>query len=297
MQLQWLRNAQFWLLCAAALIAAGSFLLAHRYLDGQARAVREQAAAGYGSRDAVVAASDLSAGERLPGSALAARAIPERFLASDAVLPGEAGAVLGQRLLRPLRAGEVLTRSSLEPPAAASISSLVEPGERALTIAVDEASGAAGLLAPGDAIDLLLVRREEGDSPSQSPRVLPLLEAVPVIATGHAMRRHPAGDGGTDVEAMYGTITLRLRPEQAERVLLAQKLGELSVAVRPSGEPASSPLAPALVPMGREAVLGRPPQAAARARSTAVEFIIGGPGGTGNGTGPGAGRRGAGGRT
>jgi pilus assembly protein CpaB len=289
MRLQWLRNPQFWLLCAAALIAAGSYGLAHRYLAGQARTVRAQAAAGYSSRDAVVAAIDLAAGERLPQSALATRAIPERFLASDAVLPADAGSVLGQRLLRPLGAGEVLTRSSLEPPAAASIASLVGPGERALTIAVDESSGAAGLLAPGDAIDLLLVRREEGDSPAQSPRVLPLLEAVPVIATGHAMRRRSAADGGGEVDSMYGTITLRLRPEQAERVLLAQKLGELSVAVRPPDEPAM----PALVAMGREAVLGHSPREAARIRATTVEFIIGGPGGTGTI----AGRRGHGGRT
>jgi len=296
MHWHWLRNSQPWLLGAAALVAAGSYQLAHRYLDGQAQAVRAQAAAGYRSRDAVVAASDLATGMRLPESALAARSVPERFLASDAVFPEEAGAVVGQRLLRPLRAGEVLTRSSIEPPTAASIASLVEPGERALTITVDEASGVAGLLAPGDAIDLLLVLREAveaGDAAAgtsgNSPRVLPLLEAVPVIATGHAMRRRQAGEGGAEIESMYGTITLRMRPEQAERVLLAQKLGDLSVAVRPPGESPAS----ALVPMGREAVLGRPARAAAHARTAAVEFIVGGPGG---GVASG-GRRTAGGRT
>lgn len=291
MHWQWLRDPRSWLLPIAALVAAGSYLLAHRYLDGQARAVRAQAAAGYSSREAVVAAGELEAGERLGPQLLALRAVPERFLASDAVLTADAGTVLGQRLARPLRAGEVLTRSSLEAPAAASIASLVGPGERALTITVDEASGAAGLLAPGDAIDLLLVRRDDDGSPAQSPRVLPLLEAVPVIATGHAMHRRAGSEGGAEIESMYGTITLRLRPEQAERVLLAQKLGELSVAVRPPGEPAS----PALLAMGREAVLGRPVREPAL-RAAAVEFIVGGPGGTA-GTGALAGRRGAGGRT
>ena len=296
MHWHWLRNSQLWFLGAALLIAAVSYQLAHRYLNGQAQSVRAQAADGYRSREAVVAAGDLAAGSRLPESALAARTVPERFLASDAVLPNEAGSVVGQRLLRPVRAGEVLTHSSLEAPSAASIASLVEPGERALTITVDEANGAAGLLAPGDAIDLLLVLREEGDAvsglPGSSPRVLPLLEAVPVIATGHAMRRRAAGDGGAEIESMYGTITLRMRPEQAERVLLAQKLGELSVAVRPPGETTAA----ALVPMGREAVLGRLARSAARTRTSAVEFIVGGPGGTGGG-GTAAGRRAAGGRT
>jgi pilus assembly protein CpaB len=237
---------------------------------------------GFRTRDAVVMASDLGAGDRLPEAALASRSVPERFLASDAVLPEEAASVLGQRLLRPLRAGEVLTRSSLEAPAAASIASLVGPGERALTIAVDEAGGAAGLLAPGDAIDLLLVVRDEGDASAggagNSPRVLPLLEAVPVIATGHAMRRRSGGEGASELEASYGTLTLRMQPEQAERVLLAQKLGDLSVAVRPSGETATSSR-PILAPIGREAVLGHAPRAAAHARTAVVEFIVGGPGG------------------
>ncbi|MFM2289492.1 MAG: hypothetical protein RL684_2635 [Pseudomonadota bacterium] len=275
---QWLRNSQLWFLVAALMVGAGAYLLAQRYLSGQAQSVRAQAAVGYRSRDAVVVASALAAGERLPASALAARSVPERFLASDAVLPDEAGGVVGLRLLRALLPGEVLTHSSIEPPAAASIASLVGPGERALTITVDEASGAAGLLAPGDSIDLLLVRRDEGrdegEAPAASPRVLPLLESVPVIATGRAMRRRLAGEGGPELESMYGTITLRVRPEQAERLLLAQKLGELSVAVRPQGEPAL----PALVPMGREAILGRPAHEGARRAVVAVEFIVGGTG-------------------
>jgi pilus assembly protein CpaB len=295
MHWHWLRHPQLWYLVAAALIATLSYQLAQHYLGLQAEAVRAQASVGFRTRDAVVVASDMGAGDRLPEAALAARSVPERFLASDAVLPEEAASVLGQRLLRPLKAGEVLTRSSLEAPAAASIASLVEPGERALTISVDESASAAGLLAPGDAIDLLLVLREEGDAAAgaagNSPRVLPLLEAVPVIATGRAMRRRSAGETAAEPEASFGTITLRMRPEQAERVLLAQKLGELSVAVRPPGEPATASQ-PSLAPMGREAVLGRAPRAVARARLAVVEFIVGGTGSGAAGT-----RRVAGGRT
>jgi len=295
MHWHWLRHPQFWYLVAALLIATLSYQLAQHYLGLQAQAVRAQASVGFRTRDAVVVASDMGAGDRLPEAALAARSVPERFLASDAVLPEEAASVLGQRLLRPLKAGEVLTRSSLEAPAAASIASLVEPGERALTITVDESGAAAGLLAPGDAIDLLLVLRDEGDASAgaagNSPRVLPLLEAVPVIATGHAMRRRSAGEAAAEPEASYGTITLRMRPEQAERVLLAQKLGELSVAVRPPGEPATA-TQPSLAPMGREAVLGRALHAPPRARLAVVEFIVGGTGG-----GAASARRVAGGRT
>jgi pilus assembly protein CpaB len=172
----------------------------------------------------------------------------------------------------------VLSRSALDTPGASTLAALVEPGERALTIPVDESSGAAGLLAPGDYIDLLVVLRDDGigGDVARAPRVQPLLQAVQVLATGRATRAR-GGDAAAEPDASYATITLRLHPVDAQRVLLAQKIGELSVAVRPSGETQSQ----ALPPMGRESLwpvpLGVPVHQGAR--PAPVEFIIGGTGG------------------
>jgi pilus assembly protein CpaB len=195
---------------------------------------------------------------------------------------------IGQRLTRPLRAGEVVLRSAIESPEAGTLAGLVEPGERALTIPVDEASGAAGLLSPGDFVDLMVVLRDESATGTALARVHPLLQAVQVLATGHALRARGshgaapgAGPGGLPADdGNYATITLRLHPDEAQRVLLAQKLGELSVSLRPAGE---SQLV-ALAPLGRENLFpGSPssaPQAHRAPRPAAVEYIIGGTGGT-----------------
>jgi pilus assembly protein CpaB len=273
----WFRQANVWLVLAALLVAASSYWLAQRYVRQQAQVARTEVTQAWATRDVVVASAELPAGLRLAPASLARRAVPERYLASDALTPATAGGAVGLRLLRPLRAGEVLSSSALEHPGERTLANLVEPGERALTIPVDEPNAAAGLLAPGDYIDLLLVLRDEGDA-ATTPRVLPLLQAVQVLATGRATRPR-AGDAGPEVEASYATITLRLHPDEAQRVLLAQKLGELSVAVRPAGE--SQPLA--LAAIGREALFpARPAHAARRAgRPGGVEFIIGGMGASG----------------
>jgi pilus assembly protein CpaB len=279
----WLRKANFWLIVGALCVASASYWFAGRYLSRQADAVRAQANAAWATREVVVAATDLPAGVRLAAASLASRAVPERYLSSDVLLPAAVGAAIGQRLTRPLRAGEALQRSAVESPEAGTLSGLVEPGERALTIPVDEANGAAGLLAPGDLVDLMVVLREEGAT-GTAARVHPLLQAVQVLATGRALRAHGshgagpgAGTGGLPPDdGNYATITLRLHPDEAQRVLLAQKLGELSVSLRPMGE---SRLV-ALAALGRENLFPGSPAMATRGlrapRPAVVEYIIGG---------------------
>ena len=262
------------------IIAACAYALAHRYLRGQEAAVRERLTGQYASRDVLVAAHDLAAGSVLEPSALARRAVPLRFLASDAVNTESATEALGRTLARPLQAGEAVTRSALEPVADAALSSLVEPGSRALTIPVDDSSAAAGMLSPGDAVDLLLVTRGSEAAPG-APTVRPLLQAVRVVATGQRLhRRHPGApadgnaDDGREAAAQYQTVTLHVSAQDAERILLAQRLGELAVLLRHEGdtEPA------ALSTMDSTALLDWPSHRRSHASASRVEFIVGGMG-------------------
>jgi pilus assembly protein CpaB len=238
----WTRSRIGWQALAAVAIGACAFALAHRYLRVQETAAREQLAGHYVSRDVLVVARDLVAGSVLAPPMLARRAVPMRFLASDAVDAGSAADALGRTLARPLQAGEAVTFSALEPIADAALSALVEPGQRALTIPVDDSSASAGMLSPGDSVDLLLVTRAD-DAGLGAPRVQPLLQAVRVVATGQRLRRRrPAAeaagetDDGREAAAQYQTVTLHVSAENAERILLAQRLGELAVLLRHEGD-------------------------------------------------------------
>jgi pilus assembly protein CpaB len=273
----WLMNRTLWLAAAAIVIGACAYTLAHHYLKGQEEAVRERVGAHYATREALVAARELPAGSVLEPSMLARRAVPRRFLASDAVPAGSAADVLGRTLARPLSAGETVSLSALESQGAAALSTLIEPGLRALTIPVDDSSTAAGLLSPGDVVDLLLVTRGD-DAGRGVPAVRPLLQAVRVVATGQRLQRHrpagQAGQAGEEHEAaeQYQTVTLHVGAEDAERILLAQRLGELAVLLRREGdvEPASLPS------MEPDALLGRNLTRRTAPGPDRVEFIVGG---------------------
>ena len=275
------RNA---LLTAAALFVGGcAFLLAQRYLHGQEAAVRAQLAGHFAAREVLVAAHELPAGSVIDASMLARRAVPARFLASDALEAEAATGALGRHLARALRSGEAVTASSLMVDADLPLSSLVKPGLRALTIPVDESSAAAGMLSPGDLVDLLLVTRGD-DATSGAPAVRPLLQAVTVVATGQQLRRRRSGAGadhGADESQLaagtYSTVTLHVRAEDAERILLAQRLGELAVLLRPESDTEPT----ALRQIDAATLLESSARHRPRSVASPVEFIIGGAGGAG----------------
>lgn len=269
----WMKNRQARLSAAALLVGAVSFWLAHRYLRAQEQAAQQRVAVQYQTREAVVVATDVAAGAALDLAMLAKREIPERFLASDALAPEAVSSVAGRRLLRPLRRGEALTGSALESSINPVLSSLIEPGLRAITIPVDESSAAAGLLAPGDLVDLLLVTRA-AESAAGAAAVRPLLQAVRVVATGKQTRRAHDSQRADEADSAYATLTLHVRPEQAERILLAQRIGELAVVLRT----ATDTEAGTMTTLNSDVLLGGSTLRAARARTRTdyVEYIIGG---------------------
>ena len=276
-----MRSRNALLTAAALLVGTCAYLLAQRYLRGQETAVRAQLAGHYAARDVLVAARDLAVGSVIEAPMLARRAVPARFLASDALDAEAAPSTLGRRLARALRSGEAVTASSLVADTDLPLSSLVKPGLRALTIPVDESGGAAGMLSPGDLVDLLLVTRGD-DSTSGAPAVRPLLQAVTVVATGQQLRRRRPGAGadhGADESQLsagnYATVTLHVRAEDAERILLAQRLGELAVLLRPEND--SEPTT--LRRMDAATLLESPLRRQPRPAANRVEFIVGGVGG------------------
>lgn len=273
-----LRHRNLQIALGALLVGALAFLLARRLLHGQEIMVQQRLAVRYAARDVLVAARDLPVGEALAAGSLARRAVPERFLASDAYAPADAGAVLGLRLQRPLRGGEPVTASAVEAASMAPLSAHVGAGMRALTIPVDESAAAGGLLSPGDLVDVLVVTRGDDAGPAGAA-VHPLVQAVPVMATGQRMAAtvRAAPDGAvTDLPAAFSTVTLLLHPREAERILLAQGQGELAFLLRAPGDDHAVELSGADGAIASGAVAAR--VHALGGRGGAIEFIVGGTG-------------------
>ena len=111
---------------------------------------------------------------------------------------------------------------------------LQEDGHRrdGLCLSVDAVSGIAGLIWPGDHIDVLLTQVNEDQTLPAAHRASAetVLGDVRVIAIDQQLMQGATGTG-TDQGSTH-TVTLEVSEAQAERVALAARLGHLSLIVR-----------------------------------------------------------------
>lgn len=260
-----------WLPWVVALAAGGAAaMLASRWLGERVASAEAALAERYAARPVIVAAKPLVAGETLGSDDLALRQIPVRYAPSDALGPDAANEVLGRATQHALAAGDPVLRSSLRPSGAPTLVSLIGARRRALTLAVDDINGFAGLLAPGDVVDIVYLA-DAAVGMNRPPAVRPLLEAVTVLATGRSTRRvRTTGDDGVEreLDLDYATVALDLAPADAQRLVLAQHTGEVTVLLRGSGAQAEEPLRVIDI----RSIVAAPPGAPDRG----IELIVGG---------------------
>lgn len=135
----------------------------------------------------------------------------------------------------PILDGKLLAPGQLADPITS-----IPKGYRLKTISVDAEKSAAGLLSPGDRVDVqLFVRRDERNG-IQAATTKTILQNIRVFAIDQTVQRTP--DGG-DERAIAKTVSLLLTPEQASKLTLAENLGQVSLIPRnPNDEEASDTL-------------------------------------------------------
>jgi pilus assembly protein CpaB len=120
------------------------------------------------------------------------------------------------------------------------LAAVLTPGKRAASVGVDAVTGTAGLIWPGDHVDLILTQQIEDPGVPLGRRLAAetVLKDVRVIAVDQQMVQGGASTTG-DTSQQSRTVTLEVSPEDVEKVAVATRLGRLSLAVRPvdSGAP------------------------------------------------------------
>ncbi len=199
-------------------------------------------------------------------------------------------AAIGGRLSQNVLAGEPVRKTSYTPkPAKPLLSQQLNPGFRALTISPDTSQLAAGRLFPGDHVDVLLTpagAQQAGPIPLPSlsastagpSNATRLYENVRVLAISGATEPADAAEGKMDSSLLKdATITLELRPDQAERVLAASVVGKIALLLRRPFDPVGqvptptsararfqlrpAPVAPAAAAAPTDPALSPPPAA------------------------------------
>ncbi len=182
----------------------------------------------------------VASAEVLPGSFIREDAVvwqewpdvelPEPFFVDNEVEIVDLGAAVTREGLTP---GEPLTESDIVFPGERGfLAAVLKPGTRAVSVPVNETSSNAGLILPGDRVDLILTQALSDDSGARERWVSEtVLEDLRVIAMGR--RLQPAADDApVSAAADVRTTTLEVSPEGAEVVALVTDLGRLTLSLR-----------------------------------------------------------------
>lgn len=184
----------------------------------------------------VVAARPLLAGTLLKDEDFATREVAPDQVPEGAIAPGDESRIelRGALLRRYLNSDQPLHRSDvLRPRDRGSLAAVLRPGARAISVGVDVVTGTAGLIWPGDQVDLILTQELAANDAPLAHRVIgeTVLTDVRVIAVDQQFTR-----GANPAEASLGriarTVTLEVTAEQAERVAVATRLGRIALTVR-----------------------------------------------------------------
>src|SRR6266852_6611611 len=140
----------------------------------------------------------------------------------------------GRRImLTAMERSEMIVRPKVTAPGQrASLSVLLDEGQRAVTVRVDDIRGVAGFILPGDRVDVMLLRTETRQGETENSADV-LLEYVKVLAIDQLLNDRQ--DQPT-VATVAKAVTLQVTPEQAQKILLAGNVGKLSLVLRQPAE-------------------------------------------------------------
>jgi len=211
-----------WVILGVALgIGLLAALAARSFLSNQMEAIEARSKGQ--TVNVVVAKRELKKGERLSAENVAVRPIPMQYAHSQAILPDAFDRVDGQVLAYPVSAGEMIIWGLMETKRVPTFSARVEPGHRALTVAVDEINSISGMLEPGDMVDLMATIDKKGKKIT-----FPLLQSIPVMATG----QRSVDDPKSGERREYSTVTLETSPAQAQNIIVAREAGKITALLR-----------------------------------------------------------------
>lgn len=165
--------------------------------------------------------------------------LPEGYLSDTSMLTGADGNF--PYALGVMVPGEPLLGGKLSPNAVRdTLAGLIEPGYRAVSIEVDDATGVAGFVLPDMRVDVN-VFTEVGSNRSRQPQLQArtLLQDVRVLAVDQMFTESLEG------AAPARTVTLQVTPAEARALGAASLGGQVGLALRAKGEVTILPPPPA----------------------------------------------------
>jgi pilus assembly protein CpaB len=176
----------------------------------------------------LVAAKDIPYGEKITPELVRTVQWPADAVPAEAITKSAdlfEGPDAPRIALRPLAAQEPFLKAKVsgfgERPI---LSRKVAPGMRAFSVRINDVSGVAGFILPGDRVDIMLTRQSDGERDNLATEVL--LQNIVILGINQESREV------VDEPIIARSATFEVTPEQAQKLALATQVGTLSLMLR-----------------------------------------------------------------
>jgi pilus assembly protein CpaB len=246
-------------LLIAVLLGLGAAVFAKNWMKTRIEAVEAEKRQGV---QVVVARAEIAFGEKITLEKVRTVGWPRDSI-PDGVF-NDTALVVGKIANQKLVAGEAILKSrAVGQAGGSSLAALIESGNRAVTVRVNDVIGVAGFLLPGNRVDVLATR----DIDRKRVQTRTLLQNVKVLAVDQTAA--PEKDKPVVVRA----VTLEVDPKQAELLVQATEEGTVQMALRNPDEAAPVQTAAAEEPPAKPRVIVIRQPAAAPAQQPGVTVI------------------------
>ena len=225
------------LLIGALLIAVITAVMAKNIFTGAGAQTAAAAPAVPLGPKVLVARKPLTIGSMIEPDSFSYQPWPKELVQgayySQGSADGDPQKMVGMVVRNAVTAGEPLTRGTLVGPQDRGfLAAALGPGMRAVTVPVTQTTGVAGFVFAGDRVDMVLTQQVEGGGDGPALKVSEtIVRNLRVLATDQAMDQVKDKDGKITVKPST-TVTLEATPRIAEKIAVAQSMGQLSLSLR-----------------------------------------------------------------
>lgn len=262
-------------LLVAGVLAVGTGGLTFNYLSSLGHV--QSGPVAVATRSVVIAAREIPPHTTIAPDMLSVATRPVNAVDPDAY--GDLTRAVGRTTAVDVPVGATLTVAKTAA-GSGDLTDRVPRGMRAVAVAIDRVKGVAGLIAPGDHVDVIAALPARAGS---APAVATILRDVPVLAIGTALDATRASSVQQDAAP---TATLAVTPSQAKTLTLVDLSATIRLTLRGPGDDRRRPLsgetldlsvpaprvavAPAAAPAAVPAAVRPAPPEAARAAAPAA---------------------------
>jgi pilus assembly protein CpaB len=224
------------LLVGALLIAGVTAVMAKNMFSGASAPQAQAGPVVPAGPEVLVATRTLPVGTIVDAEAFRYQPWPQGLIQDAYYTRGENGAdaqsLIGTVVRDEITAGQPVTQGAIVRPGERGfLAAALGPGMRAVTVAVSATSGVAGFVFPGDRVDLVLAQEVVGGGDGPPLRASEtIVRNIRVLAVDQ--RLNSRDENGNQVAQNTSTVTFEATPKIAEKIAVAQTIGQLSLSLR-----------------------------------------------------------------